>query len=40
MTEEEYRNLEREIALTNQKLKSLTEQQKKFGSVGVQQIVA
>lgn len=38
MTEEEYRNLQREIALTDQKLKTLTDQQKEFGSVGAQKI--
>ena len=38
MTDEEYRNLQREIESTNQKLKSLTEQQKEFGSVGAQQV--
>lgn len=37
---DEYRNLQREIVLTEQKLNSLKEQQKDFGSVAVQQIKA
>ncbi|MEY8366085.1 phage tail tape measure protein [Anaerovoracaceae bacterium 41-7] len=40
ISEEQYRDLQREIVLTEQKLKSLTEQQKEFGSVGAQQIAA
>lgn len=38
MTEEEYRNLQREIASTQQALIRLTEEQRNFGSVGAQQI--
>lgn len=38
MTAEETRNLEREIALTESQLESCTEELKKFGSVGAQQI--
>lgn len=40
ITEEQYRDLQREIISTEQKLKSLTDQQKEFGSVGAQQIAA
>lgn len=38
MTEEEYRNLQREIASTEQRLDSLTDQAKEFGSVGAQRV--
>lgn len=38
MTEEEYRNLQREIALTDQKLEALEQESKNFGSVGAQQV--
>lgn len=38
MTEGEYRNLQREIALTDQKLEALEQEAKNFGSVGAQQI--
>ena len=38
LTEEEYRNLQREIVNTENKLKGLKESQKEFGSVGAQQI--
>lgn len=40
VTEEEYRNLQREIIATEGKLKNLTGQLKDFGSVGAQQIAA
>ena len=40
MTEAEYRNLQREIESTQIKLKSLTDQQKEFGSVGAQKVAA
>lgn len=40
VTEAQYRDLQREIVNTEQKLKGLTEEQKKFGSVGTQQIKA
>lgn len=40
MTEEEYRNLQREIAATENNLNSLHTQQREFGSVGAQQIAA
>lgn len=38
MTEAEYRNLQREIALTDQKLEALEQESKNFGSVGAQQV--
>lgn len=38
ITEEQYRNFQREIVATEQKLKKLTEETKNFGSVGAQQI--
>ena len=38
MTEDEYRNLQREIALTDQKLEALEQEAKNFGSVGAQQV--
>lgn len=40
VTEEEYRNLQREIIATEGKLKNLTGRLKDFGSVGAQQIAA
>ena len=40
MSEDEYRNLQREIANTENKLRNLENENKKFGSVGVQQISA
>lgn len=40
MSEDEYRNLQREIASTENKLRNLENENKKFGSVGVQQISA
>ena len=40
VTEAQYRDLQREIINTEQKLKGLTEEQKKFGSVGSQQVKA
>lgn len=40
VTEEEYRNLQREIIATEGKLKNLIGQLKDFGSVGAQQIAA
>ena len=38
ITEEQYRDLQREIVATEQKLKSLTDELKEFGSVGAQQV--
>lgn len=38
ITEEQYRNFQREIVATEQKLKKLTEETKNFGSVGAKQI--
>lgn len=38
ITEEQYRDFQREIVATEQKLKSLTDQAKEFGSVGAQKI--
>lgn len=38
ITEEQYRDFQREIVATENKLKSLTAELKKFGSVGAQQI--
>ena len=40
VTEEQYRDLQREIVYTDQKLESLTKELKTFGSVGVQQAKA
>ena len=40
ITEEQYRDFQREIAATETKLKSLTKELKNFGSVGAQQIAA
>ncbi len=40
MSEDEYRNLQREIANTENKLRNLENENKKFGSVGIQQISA
>lgn len=40
MTEAEYRNLQREIASTEGKLKSLIKDQNEFGSVGAQKVSA
>lgn len=40
ITEEQYRDFQREIVATEQKLKSLTKQAKEFGSVSAQQIAA
>ncbi|SFE83954.1 phage tail tape measure protein [Peptostreptococcus sp. D1] len=39
-TEEQYRDLQREIVNTEQKLKGLVEEQKNFGSVGYQKVAA
>lgn len=38
ITEEQYRDLQREIVATEQKLENLTDELKEFGSVGAQQI--
>lgn len=38
ITEEQYRDFQREIVATEQKLESLTNQLKEFGSVGAQQV--
>jgi phage-related minor tail protein len=38
ITEEQYRDLQREIVATEQKLEKLTDEVKEFGSVGAQQI--
>ena len=38
ITEEQYRDLQREIVLTEQKLEGLTDELKNFGSVGAQQV--
>lgn len=38
ITEEQYRDLQREIVLTEQKLEGLTNEFKEFGSVGAQQV--
>lgn len=40
ITEEQYRDFQREIVATEQKLKSLEEEARKFGSVAAQQIAA
>lgn len=40
ITEEQYRDFQREIIATEQKLKSLTEQLKEFGTVGAQKVAA
>lgn len=40
ITEEQYRDFQREIVATENKLKSLTKELKNFGSVGAQQIAA
>lgn len=40
ITEEQYRDFQREIVATENKLESLKEQAKEFGSVGAQQVVA
>ena len=38
ITEEQYRDLQREIVATEQKLEKLTDEFKEFGSVGAQQL--
>ena len=38
ITEEQYRDLQREIILTEQKLEGLTDELKEFGTVGAQQV--
>ena len=40
ITEEQYRDLQREIVATEQKLKNLTDEVKKFGSVSAQKVAA